>query len=111
MTSTPSSPSGLDRRVAKLAEQVAELGTDRHELPICIMGPEGIADDPRMPALLAVARAEGRMLVRPWSETPDGRLVDWSSMAECHARMARADAAVIDERDLHLHQPPATEQD
>lgn len=102
MTTTPG---GLDRRVTRIAEQVADLGTSAHP-PMCVMGPAGISDDPRVAALIAVARAKGRCIVRPWSETPDGRLVDHSSPEYQRARVARADAEAIDACDLPLYGAP-----
>lgn len=90
---------GLDRRVARLAEEVADLEAAPDAL-VCVMGPAGISDDPRVPALLAVARAEGRSIVRPWSTTADGRLMDHSSDAYVRARNDRCDADATKEADL-----------
>ncbi len=90
---------GLDRRVARLGEEVAQLEAVPDTF-IAVMGPAGISDDPRMPALLAAARAEGRSLVRPWSETPDGQLVDHSAVAYVRAMVARCDAGAVPEAEL-----------
>lgn len=92
MTTNP-----LDGRVARLRDHVAELEAEPHP-PILLMGDaERYRDDPRLPALLAAAQTEGRMIIRPWSETPDGELVDHSATAHVRAKTLRCDTEAAPE--------------
>jgi hypothetical protein len=91
-------PGGLDRRVAKLAGEVAALDAGSAPLPVAVWGGAELLDDPRLRDLLIVAHREGRSIVRPVEV--DGQLVDLSSDAAIRARTAHADESAVDERDL-----------
>lgn len=68
------------RRLDRITEVLDD--DDASELlPVMVMTDEAGLTDPRLDALVAQARAEGRMVVTPWEETETGELVDTSSAA------------------------------
>ncbi len=82
-----SDPRRLNARVARLANDVAELDrTDADEMPVVVFClPGELVDDPRLDELVAQARRDGRFVVMP-EETESGELVD----GEAPARAAPA---------------------
>ncbi len=81
----------LHRRTARLEEQVRELADPVDDDYVLVWGGAHLRGDPRLAALIAAARAEGRRIVAPWSEDEDGNLVDHEDEAH-RGSFARDDA-------------------